>query len=174
MGSNNSKRPKTFETHTSFDVLPTEYFNRRALQQKYQTQIQLPSQQQPIIQPQQQQLIPQPQQQQQPFVYQQPFYPAPVQQDFYSARLAFPQQQQTQVNQYYPQPLIQSYGMRPAMGPRPLFGQAFQPQQQQQPIGSHSANLPRKQYSTDPSGSSSLLNQQSIPKFIGSTQKFPL
>jgi len=34
MGGGNSKRQRVLEPYTSFDVLPTEYFNRRAFQQQ--------------------------------------------------------------------------------------------------------------------------------------------
>ncbi len=38
MGQKNAKPPRILETYTSFDVLPTEYFNRRALQSQLEAQ----------------------------------------------------------------------------------------------------------------------------------------
>jgi hypothetical protein len=46
MGNRNAKEVKILEPYTSFEVLPTEYFNRKALQEQF-----IGSQQPPIMQP---------------------------------------------------------------------------------------------------------------------------
>ena len=73
MGQKNSA-PRTLETYTSFEVLPTEYFNRLNYQNMYSQQVQ----QQQVQQQQVQQM------QMQPQLFQQYNYPAaqPVQQYF--------------------------------------------------------------------------------------------
>jgi hypothetical protein len=87
MGSKSTKTVKTLESYTSFDVLPTEYFNRQSLQHQYQIKNQqLPHNYNPYNY-----------QQIQPFISsdqyhmaQQNFY-LPIQQQQQSPRLAFPQ-----------------------------------------------------------------------------------
>lgn len=86
MGSKSTKPVKTLESYTSFDVLPTEYFNRQSLQHHYEAKNQL-----------------QFQQNYNPYNYQQPFisldqyhlaqqnFYLPIHQQQQSPRLAFPQ-----------------------------------------------------------------------------------
>ena len=190
MGSSNNKPLKTFETHTSFDVLPTEYFNRRALQQKYGSQVHTSPLivQQPMVQAQPEPIsyLPQQQQQQQPpqqyqymmqpmpqapQQYQQVFYtipPQPIQHDYCSSRLVYPPQ--TQFNQAYPQPLIQSYGMKPNTASKGHTSR----QQHISNDAVYLTNLPRKQFGANASSTStgSIIQPHGFTKFVSSTPKF--
>ena len=88
MGQSNTKAPRTLESYTSFDVLPTEFFNRRTLENQYNAQYQ---------QQYNQQMTPQ--------------YNQPQAQQYYTPSPANNHQQyQLQFGQ---PPLIQAFGQRP-------------------------------------------------------------
>ncbi len=97
MGQKNAKPPRTLETYTSFDVLPTEYFNRRALQNQLESQAQQNYMNQQFLQRPLQQYVMQP-----------PHSWALPQQQFY-----IPIQQQAKSYQVYGQaPLVQEFGLK--------------------------------------------------------------
>jgi hypothetical protein len=99
MGQKNAKPPRILETYTSFDVLPTEYFNRRALQSQLEAQQQQNYTNQLYAQQPVQQYVIQPPQ----------YSSVPLQQQqFYT-----PIQQQARPYQIYGQaPLIQEFGLK--------------------------------------------------------------
>lgn len=51
MGASSSKRPRVLEPYISYDVLPTEYFSRKSMQQAPLNQQNIQPIIQPIIQP---------------------------------------------------------------------------------------------------------------------------
>lgn len=145
MGNGNSRRQKVLEPYTSFDVLPTEYFNRRALQQQYSQPVQAQIAQLPAPQAYYAQMP----------VQQQPQYFAAQQ------ALAVPRYpQQVQPSPLFaPQPQA-VYNQSQVFANRPM-GYMGQPSQQAQ------QSLQRRQF-----GASSPQQIQSVPKFNQPNLKF--
>ena len=160
MGSHSTKPPKTLESYTSFDVLPTEYFDRRALQQRYEMQGQqmMQAQSQPH-----EQLVP-PNQYASPDAYMNE-YQAPQPQNMYMPiqqqpqpppRLAFPL---TYHQLYESPPLMQEYGRK-----QPGFEMNFHKPYNQNDYGNYRVDnsFSRRKLGLAPSYSQQI---QSVPKF---------
>lgn len=171
MGQRNAKQPRTLESYTSFDVLPTEYFNRQAMQQQYDMNLGQQPQYNQFMHDQH--MMPQMQFQQQPMQFNNniPQFSAPIQQP--PARLSLPQSYQV----YGQPPLIQGFGLKQQEPPRQNYHQQHDYQHQdysRQPYqtpfqeeiprvyGERSDNLSRKQLGLAPSTSTQI---QSVAKF---------
>ena len=168
MGQKNVKQPRTLESYTSFDVLPTEYFNRQAMQHQFESMNQLGQQ------PQYNQFMPEQYMQfpHQPIQFnnQNPQFLPPVQQS--PARLSLPQSYQV----YGQPPLIQGFGLKQQEPPRQNYQQSdySRPNYQHQQVsyqheeiprvygGERSENMSRKQLGLAPSNSTQI---QSVAKF---------